>query len=719
LLSRSDLPPATLSTGATAPAFAPTALLKQLDLLSRPRDGQRGGTSGGSGAARDGQSDAGTTVAPWADHVASQVRQLADALARPDAAEHVACLVEQLRDAVERVEPLADRLEDGDAEIRVLRTGYAVLRRLDIWESIMALDRSDRPTTDRMAQPDRGMVACLEELAATPADQPIGRAWRDYLMFDTRAMASHRGPRGGDAERTFPKTILAKIDGRPNASPARLVDQVPVASWRDARQRWGSGPIDTRRIVEDLEAFEVSESPSDAGRVALDHLLLSRSDRRAARALAGRIETHYRNANIRLAISATLINRSIPQPPVQQQPVWEMIAGARVHGRSEVSNRLLVRCIADPRRIRLGLEARGTIDSNTASTSGPATFFSRGSTYYEAAKLILIGPTRVDIFPAIADAKSAAVLTSLATQFDSLPLVRSLVRSMALAQHERRLDEALRESERKVARRIRRQLDARAGEQIEIMRGRWRAHVLDPLDRLGLEPTPCETRTTGQRVIVRARLATDAQLGAHTPRPRAPPTSQFSLQVHQSALQNVIDQLQLDGRRLTLPELYRLVAGDLGVTNIIVPEDLAEDALVQFAPRHAVRIAFADRQVRVTLALAELAQRRRRFHHFSVTATYRPETSPGGPQLVRAGIVHLQGARLRTRQQIILRGVFAKLFPRNRPISLFRRPLDQDPRFRGLEVGQFVIDDGWLGLALGPRDANVALSRDTSSAMRR
>jgi len=477
--------------------------------------------------------------------------------------------------------------------------------------------------------------------------------------------------------------------------------------------------MDTRRVVEDLEAFEVSESPTDASRVALDHLLLSRSDRPAARELAGRIETHYRNANLRLAISATLINRYIPQPPVEQQPVRDTIAGARVRGRSAVSSRLLVRCIPDPYRIRLGLEARGTIDSNTASTRGPVTFFSHGTTRYEAAKLILIGPSRVDIFPAIAAAESAAVLSSFATQFDSLPLVRSLVRSMALAQHEQRIDDALRESEQKVARRIRRQLDARAGEQIEVMQGRWRARVVDPLDRLGLEPTPCETRTTGQRIILRARLASDAQLGAHTPRPRAPPTGQLSLQVHQSALQNVIDQLQLDGRRLTLPELYRVVAGDLGMKNLTVPEDLAKDALVQFAPRHAVRIAFAEGQVRVTLALAELAQRRRRFRHFSVTATYRPKTSLRGPQLVRAGIVHLQGARLRTRQQIILRGVFAKLFPRNRPISLFRRPLDQDARFRGLEVGQFVIDGGWLGLTLCPVDSTVALSRDAARAMRR
>ncbi|MFV2068310.1 MAG: hypothetical protein ACC645_15170 [Pirellulales bacterium] len=715
---------ATAPTATTSPWLTPEGLLKQLDLLS----GQTGSRHRGAfGAAGDVGSDFPLTPAAWADRVAGQVRQVAQQLARhvtsdqhDTSSDHVASLLMQLREAVDCVEPLANALEDRDEAAQLRRTGYALLRRIDIWESIVAMDSLDGPSSGRLAEPDRGIAECLDQLAAMTDDEPIARAWRDYLMLDAQRVAAPDGglPRSGPRH-ALPKKVFAKIDSGLPGSQQPLVEQVLVASEGGRFQRWNSGPIDTRRVMVELEEFELSSSPSDARRVAFAHLLLSHSDLPAAKELARRIETHYRNANLRLAVSADLINRCMPQPPAEEQPVADTIAGARVRGRSQVSSRLSVRFIPDPGRIRLGLEARGTIDSNTAATRGPATFFSRGTTSYEAAKLILIGPTGVDLLPAIADAESVTVLTSLATQFDSLPLVRSLVRGMALAQHDQRLEDALREAERKVAGQIRQRFDTRAGQQIEAMQDRWRSRVLKPLDQLGLEPIPCEIRTTRQRIILRTRLASDHQLGAHTPRPRAPSTSRLSVQLHQSALQNVIDQLQLDGRRLTLPKLYRTVVDRLGLTDTAVPEDLAEDAVVQFASRHAVRVAFEGGQVRVTLAMAELSQRRRRFRNFSVTATYRPETSQGGAKLVRSGIVHLQGSRLRTRQQIVLRGVFAKLFPRNRPVSLLRQPLDKDPRFEGLEVGQFTVEDGWIGLALCPTESSLAGRHDASATLRR
>ena len=71
--------------------------------------------------------------------------------------------------------------------------------------------------------------------------------------------------------------------------------------------------------------------------------------------------------------------------------------------------------------------------------------------------------------------------------------------------------------------------------------------------------------------------------------------------------------------------------------------------------------------------------------------------------MVRDGIVQLGGRRIPTGQQIALRGIFAKTFSSRRAWNLTPQRLATEEKFADLTVTQFVIDDGWLGVALGPQ----------------
>ena len=62
------------------------------------------------------------------------------------------------------------------------------------------------------------------------------------------------------------------------------------------------------------------------------------------------------------------------------------------------------------------------------------------------------------------------------------------------------------------------------------------------------------------RLTVRLRVASPNQLGGHTARPQAPSDSLGSVQVHESAINNALDQLHLASRTFTLPELYQHLA---------------------------------------------------------------------------------------------------------------------------------------------------------------
>ena len=107
--------------------------------------------------------------------------------------------------------------------------------------------------------------------------------------------------------------------------------------------------------------------------------------------LGTRLEEHYRNANIRLAVSQSFLNRFLPQPGATP-PVRDTIAGAEVEGQSTTYTRLALLLIPDRNRLRMGIEAHGTVQSNTAATSGPATFHSTGESQFVARKLLLWDP---------------------------------------------------------------------------------------------------------------------------------------------------------------------------------------------------------------------------------------------------------------------------------------------------------------------------------------
>src|SRR4029077_9003575 len=93
--------------------------------------------------------------------------------------------------------------------------------------------------------------------------------------------------------------------------------------------------------------------------------------------------------------------------------------------------------------------------------------------------------------------------------------------------------------------------------------------------------------------------------------------------------------------------------------------------------------------------------------NFEVRGYYRPSDNQQEANLVRDGNLELVGERLKLGDQIALRGIFAKVLSRNRQLSLVNKQLLLRPQLADLQVTQFVIQDGWIGVALGPKSDNL------------
>ena len=168
-------------------------------------------------------------------------------------------------------------------------------------------------------------------------------------------------------------------------------------------------------------------------------------------------------------------------------------------------------------------------------------------------------------------------------------------------------------------------------------------------------------------------------------------------------MNNAAERLGIEGRTFTLPQLYQQIGQRLEL-DAQIPDDIPANVTVTMAAEDAVRVRLHDGRAEITLAIHELTQGRKSYRDFKARAFYDPQSHGLVASLSRNDTIQLEGERLNLRAQIMLRGVFSKLFSQNRPLMLIDQKTAADPRLAGLRVSQFLIDDGWLGLAIGPAD---------------
>src|SRR5262249_19875983 len=156
-------------------------------------------------------------------------------------------------------------------------------------------------------------------------------------------------------------------------------------------------PIEVTALSSDLEQYETSRDPRLARQIALQKKSLQSSADATDRAVADSVEQHYRNANLRVAITAQMLNRFAGAERDEWQPVNSQIAGAFVHGQSNVHSQSHVLLDPSADEWLLELKADGVVDSNTMANSGPVRFRSRGTTDFAGRKQIVVNDKGVHL----------------------------------------------------------------------------------------------------------------------------------------------------------------------------------------------------------------------------------------------------------------------------------------------------------------------------------
>ena len=643
---------------------------------------------------------------PWATEVHQLVGRLGPAVC--EQSDEGFWILDRLAELGMQSDGLEARLGHGPLAERLRQVHFALGRRLDIWRRVMAEGGPGCPPAPWPQTDPKRLALAVADVDAIMADSTEGRAWQRYLLLDAlRGLADQRASDDQHQRQMLARRVLKRLTQKAmDPQQRQFVSTGPLAVLGSELRTLTADPVSLAEVMRHVETCEQTGLPADAELVAEDCQRLKYSPMAGRQVLGQRLQSHYRNANLRLVLTEELLNRLMPARDPEYRWVNDTVMGSPVRGRSLAFTDVAMRMIPDAKRLRLALEVTGRVSSTTTATSGPARFFNRSEAVYVAQKPMELGIWGLRLWPADVEVRNATRLRGLETNFDPIPLVGSLAQGFARSQHESKRCESNREVERKVAVQAKSRIDAEADARLSKVSERLRDRILGPLAAMSLGPEIIEANTSPRRLTVRLRVGDEDQLGGNTPRPWAPSDSLASFQVHESAMNNVIAKLELDGRTFTLPELRGWVAKRLNRPEIAERETDHDDTTITFAARDAVTVRCQDGRIILTLDIVELVRPPHAWTDFKVRAFYRPEIDGQSAKLVRDGVVHLIG-RMNTRSQIGLRGLFGTFFSRDKPLDLSPERLSTDPRMADLAVRQFAISDGWIGVAVGPKRRGV------------
>lgn len=645
-----------------------------------------------------------TPAAAWADAVLATIDQLTTQPAPDDAT--AAALVEELRrlSSVGFNDALA--VADPASQSAWIRASRAIDRRLPIW-TLLVDERAMRQIANAPTAggpDDAALLHALNEVAALTAGATEGAAWRSYLRLDDLAgLASVGGDDYRDARRAAAREVLLRM-ASPTLTAAQraFLAQPPLAALAHDLAPWAGGDVSLDALTELIEKYELNGSLDDAEAIAELRLRMKWSGNARLVTLADDLNRNYRNANLRIAVSEVLFNRMIPRQEPTVTPVREHIANADVRGRSRTETNVRLRLIPDPTMWRMGLEVDGQIVSRTYSDVGPARVHNVSHMNYQLSKQIMLNRDGLHISPAEAQVSGRNSLAGVESTLDPVPIVGSIVEDVIRRRHRESQGAAVAQVKSKVKRQARERMDREADAGLHAFEDRFATNLLGSLVRFDLSAEPVDMSTTEERAVMRLRLAREQQLGAHTPRPSAPSDSVASVQLHESALNNAIRALGLDGKRLTLGELHALLAEKFTNRPVAPPADLPQRAIVEFAARDAVRIGCRGDRIELTLNIVEMRRGRDSIRNVGVHAFFVAKIDGLEVKLVRDGGLQFEGAHLRTGPRLVLHSVFGKLLRKDQEVPLLAARLGEDPRLQGLMVTQLVIDDGWVAMSMGP-----------------
>lgn len=609
-------------------------------------------------------------------------------------------------------------LETSTAQaLLVSQVAHGIQRRAIVWDRVYQCigsettsPGSDKFVSLRRLELDYGKLANDLEVVRSALEATADSSnWSEFLMLDQIEKLASGGLVNQQQQIQVAQEFLGRLTfSRVSEDQKKVLASREIQTLAEDVRALTVIPVDYRKLLLDIESIEESSVHRSCEDVAEAIQSLRFADSQTQYAIANALNQQYRNANIRLSVSEEFVNRLMPKDQVSTRPVQQRILGADTQGASKIQTNLQIDFLPDPSGWKVALNLDGNIQSNTRSSRSGATFYNSSNAKVQSVREIRIDPASLSINGQPANVQSQESLRKFSTNWDQLPIIGDMVRYVAKQEFNDKKPIAKRISQRMIAKQTDDEFNKQLQTNIDRAQEQFDKRLIGPLHSLDLQPMILDMQSTDSRLVARYRVAGVNQIAAFTPRPLAPSESLLSVQLHQSAINNLIAQAIPTDRDWTIRQLADKIAQILQQPPFALPEDTPEDVIIRFMDVHPMTIEFAQGRMWLTLRVASLEQPGRiQLKNFTVRTSYIPTVEGLRASLERDPLISVDGHRLGSKDRFPIRAIFTKVFAGNSAIPMVAESLISNPLAQGMQVSQLQMEQGWLAIAVS--DAKEAV----------
>ncbi len=616
----------------------------------------------------------------------------------------------QLMTKISEGRNLQSRQNDKTATSALVRCYYTLQRRLILWNYCDALLRMTPPEAGNGVPvvAESEWNASLDDVKVLIDAHPYRATWQSYVRFDVLRRFPQLTP---SQRREIAWQILERLHPENvDISQKQFLTQSAFLRLETLLKRWGAVRTTDDYLMCAVEDYETAEDVVSGNRIVMEVRRLEMEQGTDLPQALHALDLAYRNANMRLYVSRVFLNSSLPQPGSEERTIQENVLNRPVYGRGVSNTAVSVRMVPDEQRFRLGFLVEGSLKSNTYSPN-VVTVYNNSDAQYIAFKEVLFSSRGLQTLPAVARVENRIELQGLHTPLDPIPVLGFVANGVARNQAESKQEEVRQMTENRIRNEVCTSLDAQVNEKLTVAERFYQEKLLGTLSRLELRLDQVDAKTTDESAVIRLRLAGSQHPGAFTPRPVPPQNSMLNFQIHESTINNFLQQFRLDGRTFTTESLLEYIQTRFPelklAENMPKPE---EELIITFAQNDAVTVHIIENRILIRISVRELRVGKREWKDFEVEVPYLLETGTASEMALyvrRDGPVRLIG-RIPMGQQVAVRGIFSKIFPKAGEKNILPEMFLKNPRFSDLTIDQLALQDGWFGLSFGPPNPRLA-----------
>ena len=273
---------------------------------------------------------------------------------------------------------------------------------------------------------------------------------------------------------------------------------------------------------------------------------------------------YYFNYNAHVTVSEHMLARLMQDHHTERGSIAECILGAWVTGSQVTQATVTVDVKRSASRGHLLLQLHGQTTTNTQGRRKPVTVFTQGNHTFDIQCPVWFDGQTLSAGQATIDVNANNQTVGLRTDYDGVPLLGHFARSIARtkAREKRRQSEAI--AAGKLANRALPEFVREVNDLFDEANASLRRDLFDGLQSKGVGPDSFSSRSSDTHLAISSRtMGLDRVAGA--PQPFAPlPLRGLAVQLHETAINNVLDGLEFNGRVIPEDDLFDELEKSLG-----------------------------------------------------------------------------------------------------------------------------------------------------------